>query len=101
MIACVHWAMWLFVTMFWNGNQIASELGSLLAEARSGKNAVIQICGRSTPTRRTPKLRLLDVVTQNIFSLLAPNVCANGAHRPHELVSPVPWFAIVSGIAGV
>src|SRR5882724_10350300 len=86
--------------MSWNGRRNEAELGSAAAAARSGKNGVIQICGLLTPTRRTPKSRLLDTVTQNIGSLFAPKVCANGAQRPHELVRPSAWLATVSWTGG-
>ena len=72
---------------------------------------VIQICGRpggwlgvaagggiSDACSRTPKSRLLDTVTQNIGSLFAPRVCANGAHRAHEFVSATPALAAASSI---
>src|SRR5262249_39423969 len=73
--------------MFWNGSRNAASLGSIAAVARSGMNAAIQICGRFALTSRTPKSRLLLTVTHIIGSAFVPIVCANGAHRPHELVS--------------
>src|SRR5512140_1254312 len=84
--------------MFWNGSRNAAALGSMPALARSGKNGDIQICGWRLPTSRTPKSRWLDTVTQYIVSPLVPIVCANGAHRAHEFVSPAVASAFTSSI---
>src|SRR5260221_2563550 len=86
--------------MFWNGSLNEASVGSMPAAARSGKNGVIQICGRLLLTSRTPKLRWLDTVTQNIGVSPEPSVCANGAQRPHELNRPLLAFAAVSWIGG-
>src|SRR5262249_4927227 len=98
-ICSVHCAMWLLLSRFWNGSRNAALLGPVPALAAFGKNGVIQICGRFAPTRRTPKSRVLDTVTQYIGSPAEPIVCWNGAQRPHEFVRPSPWFVAASSIA--
>src|SRR5438046_1423930 len=100
MTCSVHCAMWLLLSMFWNGNRNAAALGSSCCSARAGKNGVIHSCGRPTPVRRTPKSRLLDTVIQYIGSEFAPIVCWNGAQRPHEFVNPLWRFAPSSCVGG-
>src|SRR5687768_2071171 len=97
-ITCsVHCAMWLFVSMSWNGNQKDGVVGSTPAAARSGKNAAIHTCGRVPGASRLPNCRIDENVIQNIRSPLT--VCSNGAHRVHELSRPVWMFARSSLIA--
>ena len=72
--------MWFAVCTSWNGTRNIGPDGSRPSWAWSGKNGVIQICGRPPPGIRTPNGRVEENVTGTVVDdqeRLAPTATAN------------------------